>query len=92
MAFYDKEEKQTGKWIVYSYYGWQSHIVMNQYGAIFSCNPKTVPTPRVLGSVDCVVYDSEEEANQHMDKFYDRKTQVQFIAKFEKDFVTQVNP
>lgn len=79
--FFDKQQKSTGKFIVYSNYGLQSHIVMNNYGVVFSCNPLTV-----LGCAK-VFYD-KNDAELAKDNFYDKVAEVQFIAKWENEFIS----
>ena len=34
------EKQDTNRFIVYSNYGLQSHLVVNNYGVSFSCNAK----------------------------------------------------
>lgn len=78
--YYEKQTKATNKFIVYSSYGLQSHIIMNNNGVMFSCNPKHDD------SYSAIVYNSVDEALVAKDKFYDKVAEVQLITKYEKDY------
>lgn len=66
-----KEAKETGKYIIYSNYGTQSHIIINNYGVPFTVNTTGV------------VYDSAQKAEDARTEFYIQIAEVQDLIKIE---------
>lgn len=77
--FFDKVK--SNKFIVYSSYGVMSHVVVNEYGVAFSCNP-------LLSDIDNIplAFEGRELAESHKDSFYDKIAEVQFTSKVERYF------
>jgi hypothetical protein len=77
MIFYSKESKVIG-YVVYSPYGLQSHIVMNQYGVVFAVNP-------ILNEKgEAKVFKEPGDANDAQTTIYSNSTPIVFTAKVEK--------
>lgn len=81
MAFYDKSSQTLG-YVVYSRYGLMSHIIMNNNGVVFECNPKRKNSDNSAA----MVYATLDEATAAKDEFYDTLSPFVFIAKAEKTF------
>ena len=77
--FFDKNK--TNRFIVYASYGCMSHVVINEHGVAFSCNP-------LLSDIDNVplAFEGKELAESHKDSFYDKIAEVQFTARIERYF------
>ena len=73
-----KEKKGTNKWIVYSIYGLQSHIVINSLGIIFTCNV-LITHEKLIDSV----YNSKEDAMEVTNDFYNRIAEIKFLGELE---------
>ena len=80
--FYSKETETHDAFIIYSSYGLQSHVVMNDYGVVFSCNPKLNDDAEKTAKV----FVTKEEAKASLDKWYDQIAKVKIITKWEKSF------
>lgn len=78
MTFYSKESKPFG-FIVYSSYGLMSHVVMNEYGVVYACNPI------IDDKGKCVVYPTKESAQLAKTDFHKNVAEVILITKFEND-------
>lgn len=76
--FYTKESPNR-TFIVYSSYGLQSHIIMNEYGVVYSV------CPYVDNNKRAVLFSTSEEATEYMrsQKFFDHIAQVKFVAAVE---------
>lgn len=81
MTHYDESSKPVG-YIVYSVYGLQSHVVMNDYGVVFSCNPI------IDNNGMARVYQNKEEAEMAKSSFHNRISKVVLITQFERDDFT----
>lgn len=76
MPYYSRDSNSIG-FIVYSKYGVQSHVAMNNYGAVFSCNPI------INEDRSARVFTTYEEAEKNTDTFHNVITETKFIAKVE---------
>lgn len=73
--FLHTSPKKTNKFITYSQYGFQSHVIINSYGVPYTVNTKGT------------VYDSEIEAIAAKDNFFSQITEIQDILKIDS-FIT----
>lgn len=81
MTFFYKSSPTVG-FIVCSSYGLQSHIVMNEHGVTFCCNPKGTTSDRQ----EAMVYSDEASATLAKDEFFNQVVECKFIAKAVKTF------
>lgn len=77
MTFFDKDSPSKG-FVVYSYYGLQSHIIMNSHGVVYSINPYNHE-----GKV--IIFPTREQANEYLafQTFYTNSAEIKFLAKVE---------
>lgn len=67
--FLQSAPKKTNRFITYSLYGVQSHVIVNNCGVAFTCNTKAI------------VYESEADAYIAKDMFYNQVAEIQTIIE-----------
>jgi hypothetical protein len=72
---------KTNRFIVYSKYGYMTHVFNNEYGVTFCCNP-------LLSEHDDIVpaFEGKELAESHKTDFYTEIAEVQYVAKVQRYF------
>jgi hypothetical protein len=79
--YFDKAK--TNRFIVYSSYGYMSHIVTNENGVTFTCNP----LPSIHDDI-IPAFEGRELAEAHKTDFYNQIAEVQYVAKVQRFFPT----
>ena len=74
------DKAKTNRFIIYSSYGHMSHVVTNEYGVTFSCNPLLGEDGKPFA------FEGKELAESHKDSFYDKIAEVQYTAKVDRFF------
>lgn len=76
--FIDKSSKfnDSPSFIVYSRWGLQTHIIMNEYGVCYTLNTLTE-------NGKAKVFKTKEEAHAHTDDFFNSVARAKFIAAYE---------
>lgn len=78
MTFYSKESKTIG-FVVYAGYGLMSHVIMNNYGAVFGINPIVDENHKA------VIYPDKASAELAKTDFHNYVSEVILVTQFERD-------
>jgi len=76
--FLQGQKKKIDKYVIYSRWGVQTHLIMNEHGVSYTCNP-------LLKNNKCQVFDSLYDATiaRENNTFYDRIAEIQLIMSIK---------